>query len=165
MPDQEAEEPEHIPAGWGAAVAAPNWGERVVAALRAQMRDPDQLLEPAVLVDAWSEQDPDGVHVLVAIYDHPYWPQRTGLRMRLDEPPFDWPRANQDLAAWLAGNIADEIAEPLGRMYDLLVADENAVYWWGDGYRHISEHPDFGGDMEGWMRRQERGWDDREPLS
>lgn len=89
--DEEAEEPESVPVGWQAAVAASDWGERVVAALRARMRDSERLLEPAALVDAWSERDPDGVRVLRAIYDHPYWPQRTGLRLRLDEPPFDWP--------------------------------------------------------------------------
>ena len=158
MVDDEAEEPEPTPAGWQAGVAATDWGERVVAALRART------IEPAVLVDAWSERDPDGVPVLRAVYDHPWWPQRTGLRMRLDEPPFDWPGPDQDLAAWLAGNIADEIVEPLGRMYDLLVPDEEGVHWWGDGYRHISEHPDFEGDMDGWLRRQEAGWGQAEPL-
>ncbi len=39
-------------------------------------------------------------------------------------------------------------------MYDLLVEDENGVHWWGDSYRDLSEHPDFNGDMNGWLRRK-----------
>lgn len=156
--DEDDHLPDEVAQAWQAAIVAPDWGQRVVDALRDRIRHPEQLLEPAVLVDAWSENDHDGVPVLRAIYDHPYWPQRTGLRLRLDEPPFDSPRPGQELAAWVAGNIADEIAEPLGRMYDLLIPDDAGIYWWGDGYRHISEHPDFGGDMDGWMRRQEQGW-------
>ena len=65
------------------------------------------------------------------------------------------PDSDQDLAEWLAAWIAVfEISEPLGRRYDLLVEDENGVSWWGDGYRDLSEHPDFGGDMQGWLRRK-----------
>lgn len=75
--------------------------------------------------------------------------------MRLDEPPFDAPRAGESLERWLAGSIADEISEPLGRVYDLLVADDDGVHWWGHGYRDVREHPDFGGDDEGRVRRQE----------
>jgi hypothetical protein len=157
--DEAEDLPEEVGEAWRAAVGGSEWGERVVEALREQMRDPERLLEPAVLVDAWTEDDHDGVPVLRAVYDHPFWPQRTGLRVRLDEPPFDAPRPGQELAAWLAANIADEIAEPLGRMYDLLVPDAAGVYWWGDGYRHISEHPDFEGDFDGWMRRRDLGWE------
>ena len=49
---------------------------------------------------------------------------------------------------------AFEISEPLGRTYHLLVEDEAGVHWWGDGYRDLSEHPDFGGDLKGWLRRK-----------
>src|ERR1700722_5728289 len=34
------------------------------------------------------------------------------------------------------------ISEPLGRQYDLLVEDADGVWWWGDGYPGLGEHPD-----------------------
>ena len=36
-----------------------------------------------------------------------------------------------------------EISEPIGRYYDLLIEDGEGVWWWGDGYPDLSEHPDF----------------------
>jgi hypothetical protein len=144
-----------LPDGWADAITQDDWCALVAAAVHRHFAEGGWLLEPAVLLDAWCELDVDGMGVLRAVYQHPFWPQRTGLRRRLDTPPPLPPDAGQGLADWLAAWIATfEISEPLGRMYDLLVEDETGVFWWGDGYRDISEHPDFGGDLDGWLRDQ-----------
>lgn len=139
---------------WAKSVAREDWAATVVAALRDHFDEGLWLLEAAVLIDAWPERDEDGTGVLRAVYQHPFWPERTGLRRRLDVAPPLAPDPEQNSAQWLASWIAVfEISEPLGRRYDLLVEDENGVHWWGDGYRDLSEHPDFEGDMDGWLRR------------
>ncbi len=95
------------------------------------------------LIDASLDTDPDGVPVLLAVYEHAFWPERTGLRRRLDR----WPvllSPSDDLDEWLAGWIAwCEMGEPLGRQYDLLVEDDDGLWWWGDGYPDLTEHPDY----------------------
>jgi hypothetical protein len=120
---------------WQEAATAPDWGVRVADELRRYFRDkPQLLLAAARLVDVNLEVDPDGVPVLLAVYDHPGWSERTGLRRRLDRMPFgehdeDTPEASQ------AAEIAlYEISEPLGTYYDSLVNDPSGVWWWGDGY-------------------------------
>jgi hypothetical protein len=111
-------------------------------------------MEPATLLDAWLESDEDGVAVLRAVYEHAYWPERTGLRRRLDLPPTPV-QPGATAAEKLAADIAYlEISEPLGRMHDLLTPDEQGVHWWGDGYRQLSEHPDFQGDQVAWLQRK-----------
>lgn len=126
----------------------------MVAALRRHFEEGLGLLEAAVLLDVWPERDEDGTGVLCAVYQHPFWPERTGLRRRLDARPPS-PHPGQSSAEWLASWIATfEISEPLGRMHDLLVEDQDGVHWWGDGYRDLSEHPDFDGSMKGWLRRK-----------
>jgi hypothetical protein len=109
-----------------------DFGHRVVEALRTYFRDGKWLLEPATLVDAQLTSDPDGVPVLLAVYDHPYVSERLGLRRRLDR----WgPGDDGADAEALAKEIAIyEISEPLGRYYDPLVEDGQSVWWWGDGY-------------------------------
>ena len=83
------------------------------------------------------ETDPDGVPV---VYDHPDWSKRSGLRRRLDRPFGIAGGATP--AEELAAEIG-EISEPLGRRYDLLVEGADGVWWWGDGYPNLTEHPDF----------------------
>ena len=100
-------------------------------------------MEPVRLIEASLGTDPDGVPVLLAIYEHAFWPERTGLRRRLDR----WPvllGESDGLDEWLAGWIAwCEMGEPLGRQHDLLVEDDDGVWWWGDGYPGITKHPDY----------------------
>jgi hypothetical protein len=106
-----------------------NFGYRVVEALHAYFREGKWLLAPATLVDAQLTSDPDGVPVLLAIYDHPgYVNKRLGLRRRLDHWNLDAPEAKaEDIAIY-------DISEPLGNYYELLVEDGQGVWWWGDGY-------------------------------
>ena len=116
---------------WRAAVSAPDWGERVVAELRRYFVEGRSTLEPVRLIDARLEVDPDGVPMLLAIYEHPSWPERTGMRRRLDRTPVAGTPGERDLAEWLAGDIAClEMGEPLGTQHDLLVEDDNGVWWW-----------------------------------
>jgi hypothetical protein len=84
------------------------------------------------------EDDPDGTPVLLAIYDHPYYAKRIGLRRRLT----DHMRATEDCSREqaLAEEIAVyEISEPLGAYFDLLVEDSAGVWWWGDGYPELPQ--------------------------
>jgi hypothetical protein len=114
----------------------------VLDALRRYFDEGKPLQEPARLIDATLHVDPDGTPVLLVIYEHPYWPERTGLRRRLDRAPDVGQGSTPEEA--LAHEIAYcEISEALGRIYDLLVEDENGVWWWGDGYPDITEHPDL----------------------
>jgi hypothetical protein len=115
----------------------PAYGQRVLEALRSYFAEGKWLLEPATLIQAHLDFDADGVAVLLAVYDHPLYPQRIGLRRRLDRELGSDPES-------LAEQIAIYgISEPMGRYYDLLVEDEAGVWWWGDGYPDIGEHPDF----------------------
>ena len=101
-------------------------------------------MEPVRLIDADLEVDSDGVPVLLAIYEHAFWPERTGMRRRLDMTPVSASPGEQDLAEWLACDIAWlEMGEPLGRLHDLLVEDDNGVRWWGNGYQDLTQHPDY----------------------
>lgn len=129
-------------ADWTEIISAPDFGDRVVEALRRYFRDSGSLLARATLVDATSEFDPDGVPVLRAVYDHGWTDKRLGLRRRLDREPMvdDQETPAQSLAAEIA---VSEISEPIGRYYDLLVQEADGVWWWGDGYPDLSEHPDF----------------------
>lgn len=92
------------------------------------------LLESAQLIDASIEVDADGVPVLIAVYDHPSWPERTGLRRRLNRMPFANHGENTPEASQAAEVAIYEISEPLGTHYHSLVEDSSGVWWWGDGY-------------------------------
>jgi hypothetical protein len=129
-------------ADWTTTASAPDWGDRVAEALRRYFRDGRPLTAPATLVDATTENDPDGVPVLRAVYDHGWSQKRLGLRRRLDREPMmdNEPTPEESLAEEIA---LYEISEPLGRYSDLLVEDGHGVWWWGDGYPDLSEHPDF----------------------
>jgi hypothetical protein len=109
------------------------FGQQVLDALVAYFRDGEWLLYPADLIEAHLEMDPDGVPVLRAVYDHPLYRERLGLRRRLD----CWGGSDVNAEA-LAEEIAVfDISEPLGRYYEILVTDEQGVAWWGDGYRDL----------------------------
>lgn len=100
------------------------------------------LFEPVQLMEARAEVDSDGTPVLLAIYQHPSWPERTGLRLRLDRRSMTEEGAATPEDA-VAGEIAIyDISEPLGRYYELLVEDDHGVWWWGDGYPGLTEQPD-----------------------
>jgi len=115
----------------------------VVAGLRQYFAEGRSTLEPVRLVDANLEVDPDGVPVLLAIYEHAFWPERTGMRRRLERTPVSGTPGDRSLAEWLVDDIAWlEMGEPLGRRHDLLVEDDNGVWWWGNGYPDITQHPD-----------------------
>jgi len=127
---------------WRSIISAPDWGPRVAEALRRYFSEGRWLLAPVSLVSASMELDPDGTSVLLAIYDRAWSPKRIGLRRRLDREPMTNSEATPEES--LAEQIAVyEISEPLGRYYDLLVEDAEGVWWWGDGFPDLSEHPDF----------------------
>jgi transcriptional regulator with XRE-family HTH domain len=129
---------------WNTAVTAPDWGEHVLAELRRYFAKGRPTLEPVRLIDASLDVDPDGVPVLLAIYEHAFWPERTGMRRRLDRTPVSGTPGDRSLAEWLVDDIAWlEMGEPLGRRHDLLVEDDNGVWWWGDGYPDMTQHPDY----------------------
>jgi hypothetical protein len=130
---------------WEQAAASPDWGNRVAGELSRYFVEGGHLLEAARLVDVRLEVDPDGVPVLLVVYDHPFWSKRTGLRRRLDRPPFAAHGAETPEGSLAAEIARFEISEPLGRYYDLLVEDGAGVWWWGDGYPDLREHPDFQG--------------------
>jgi hypothetical protein len=129
-------------AEWTEIVSTPDFGDQVVESLHRYFRESRSLLAPATLVNATSEVDPDGVPVLRAVYDHGWTDKRLGLRRQLDREPMvdDEETPAQSLAAEIA---VYEISEPIGRYYDLLVEEADDVWWWGDGYPDLSEHPDF----------------------
>jgi hypothetical protein len=82
------------------------------------------------LVDSGLEVEPDGTPVLFAIYDHPYYDRRIGLRHRLNEFPLSIPEGRSP-AEGMAENIAlYEISEPLGTWAERLVEDGAGVWWW-----------------------------------
>ena len=119
---------------WEQADKGADWGTKVVDALKHYFDEGRWLLEPAELVDAGFEVDPDGVSVLLAVYDHPYSPKRIGLRRRLDKTPLTSGAPGAFPEEAVAADIAVfEISEPLGRYYDLLVEDSTGV--WPSGVR------------------------------
>lgn len=129
---------------WPEVTSSPDWGQRVVKALRRYFAQDKWLLEPAWLEDASLDVDPDGMPVLLAHHRHSLSTKRLGLRHRLDRPPLTGGRPGGLAEEAVAADIAlFDISEPLGRMYDLLVEDGNGVWWWGDGYPGLMEHPDF----------------------
>ena len=119
---------------WSEAVASPDWGERVAEALKQYFESGKPLLAHAELVSVNLEADPDGIAVLKAVYRHPQWPERTGLRRRLDQVPFSAQDEESPEGSKAATIAIYEISEPLGSYRDRLVEDTDGVLWWGDGY-------------------------------
>ena len=113
-----------------AAMGSPTWGQEVVEALRSYFANGGWLLEPAQLVEARLGEAEDGTPAVIAIYDHPLYPKRIGLRSRLDQPPMAIPEGMTPAEA-LAQDIAVyEISEPLGTIYDRLEEDVSGIWWW-----------------------------------
>jgi hypothetical protein len=90
--------------------------------------------ETVTLIGADLELDAEGTPFLLAVYDHAWWDRRIGLRRQLDHGPMS-EVPGRTRAEALALDIAMyDMAEPLGSYWDLLVEDDNGVWWWGDGY-------------------------------
>jgi hypothetical protein len=56
-----------------AEISSPEWGAKVLKALRTYFDEGRPLLEAAKLVDSGLDFERDGTPVLFAIYDHPYY--------------------------------------------------------------------------------------------
>jgi hypothetical protein len=113
-----------------AELSSPDWGTKVWEALRGYFSDGCWLLEAARLVDSNLEVELDGTPVLVAIYDHPYYDRRIGLRHRLDDYPTPIPEGSSPAEAMAQDIAVYVISEPLGRYSDRLVEDGSGVWWW-----------------------------------
>jgi hypothetical protein len=125
-----------------AEIASPEWGAKVLEALRRHFTEGRWLLAAAALVDSGLEFESDGTSVLLAVYDHPSYERRIGLRHRLDHFPLSIPEGRTP-AEGMAEDIAVyQISEPLGRYAEILVEDGQGVWWWGDGFPHLTESPD-----------------------
>jgi hypothetical protein len=125
---------------WQRIVSAPDWGERVAESLRRYFVDGGHLMEPCTLVSVTHEVDPDGMPVLLAVYDHSFWPERTGLRRRLDGAPLVALEGELPEFQKAADIAYTEMSEPLGRVHDILV-EQDGVWWWGDGYPELPPDP------------------------
>jgi hypothetical protein len=101
-----------------AEVSSPDRGLKVVEVLRSYFSQGRRLLEPARLIDASVDVDSDGCPVLVAVYGHPYYQGRIGLRHRLDQYPMSMPEGNSPAEAMAQDIAVFEISEPLGSYYD-----------------------------------------------
>jgi hypothetical protein len=130
---------------WESIIASSEWAPKVVDALTQMFSEQkwDSTLNHVELVSATLEENASGSPFLLAIYDHPWWEKRTGLRRRLDRIPSTVPPGMSPEEA-LAYDIASlDIAEPLGNYYELLVEDENGVWWWGDGFQELTPPGQF----------------------
>ena len=132
-------DPADVDQEWREAVASPEWGDRVLRALRERFASTTPLLEDARLISATVERDDEGAPILRAVYTHPFTPGTFGVRRRLDEPPAaGLPQVGQTVEDWLADWIANfDIAEPIGRYFLVLVTDDAGVGWWGYGYPEL----------------------------
>lgn len=120
---------------WAAAASSPDWSAKVAKALVRYFEEKwEALFAQAKLISVSTETDSDGAPVLRAIYDHPHWPERTGLRRRLDRVPFAAQDEETPEGSTAATIAIYDISEPLGTLYEKLVPDEEGVWWWGDGY-------------------------------
>jgi hypothetical protein len=120
----------HSQSDYDEAVASPDWGNRVVNALRSYFATGQWLMEPVDLISADLEVGPDGGPVLVAIYDLHGYRDRLGYRRPLDRPPN--PIEYRDSpAASLAASIAQyEISEPIAPSDGSSERERDGVRWW-----------------------------------
>jgi len=113
-----------------AEISSPEWGTKVLEALRRHFSEGRWLLEPAVLIDSGLEYEADGTPVLFAIYDHPYYDRRIGLRHWLNDFPMSVSEERSPAEAKAEDIAVFEISEPLGRWADRLKEDKDGVWWW-----------------------------------
>jgi hypothetical protein len=113
-----------------AEISSPEWGTKVLEALRRHFSERRWLLEPAVLIDAGLEYEANGTSVLLAIYDHPYYERRIGLRHRLNDFPMSVGEGRSPAEAMAEDIAVFEISEPFGTWADRLVEDSSGVWWW-----------------------------------
>ncbi len=125
-----------------AEVASPEWGAKVLEALRRHFTEGGWLLAAAQLVDSRLEFESDGTPVLLAVYDHPSYERRIGLRRRLNDFPMSVPERRTPAQAMAEDIAVYQISEPLGRYHEILVEDGEGVWWWGDGFPDLTENPD-----------------------
>jgi hypothetical protein len=110
------------------AMASPSWGEDVLAARR--YFDSGRLIDPVQLVESSLGVTDDGSPAIIAIYDHPWYDRRVGLRSGLDQCPLAISEGMTPAEPRALDIAVYEIAEPLGTYYDRLVEDESGVWWW-----------------------------------
>jgi hypothetical protein len=148
-------------AEWARRIWSPEWAPKVVDALRRICAEGSGILEPVTLVSAELETTPEQESYVLAIYDHAWWDRRTGLRRKLNRIPMTVPPGMPPEEA-LALDIAQyDIAEPLGNYWDLLVEDEDGVWWWGDGYPELTTDlnaPWYADLPKGGWRRPGESW-------
>ena len=113
-----------------AAMGSATWGQDVLAALRGYF-DSGRLRDPMVhLVEATLGVTDNGSPAVIAVYDHPWYDRRVGLRSRLDQCPMSI-YEGMSAAESRAHDIAEhEIAEPLGTYCESLAEDDSGVWWW-----------------------------------
>src|SRR5271165_5341108 len=113
-----------------AEISSPEWGTKVLEALRRHFSEGRWLLEPAKLVESGLDFESDGTPVLIAVYDHPCDDRRIGLRHRLNDVPMSIPEGHSPAEAMAEDIAVFEISEPLARWADTLVEDSSGVWWW-----------------------------------
>jgi hypothetical protein len=113
-----------------AEISSPEWGQKVLAALRNYFGEGAWLLAPAELVASSLDLDANGTPVLLAMYDHPQYDRRIGLRHRLDDLPMTIPEGCSPAEAMAQDIAIYEISEPLGTWSETLVEDSSGVWWW-----------------------------------
>jgi hypothetical protein len=113
-----------------AAMGSATWGQDVLAALRGYF-DSGRLRDPMVhLVEATLCVTDNGSPAVIAVYDHPWYDRRVGLRSRLDQRPMST-YEGMSAAESRDYDIAEyEIAEPLGTYCESLAEDDSGDWWW-----------------------------------
>lgn len=84
----------------------------------------------AYLLRSWSIVE-DGVPVLYLVYRHPWWGFATGLRRELGGEVLA-SRSGERAVDVADDIVTGDVGEPLGRVADSMVPDDDGVWWWGD---------------------------------
>jgi hypothetical protein len=115
------------------------YATRLLLEIEVILRQPEDLIQGDLrYVDGWVEEDGSALRV---VYDREGWDRRLGYRFRVSEVPADDFETGRDDVSGTAYDICSNLDEPLGRFWDLLV-QEDGVWWWGDGYPGLDQHPD-----------------------